>query len=71
MSDVRGRVDERFLAHRLRSTSIAGTAGGVLAIALFIYHNTFDHVWNWELLSIGATMAVIKVSLMTWYRFTH
>ena len=30
-------VDERFLAHRQRSTSIAGIAGGLLAIGLFAY----------------------------------
>ena len=27
-------VDERFLAHRRRSTSVAGVTGGVLAILL-------------------------------------
>ena len=37
--NVLGRqIDERFLAHRLRSTSIASMAGGGLAMGLFIYH---------------------------------
>jgi len=72
MSSFLGRqIDERFLTHRLWSTSIAGTAGGVLALGLFLYHELADHVWNWELLSIGITMAVVKLGLMTWYRFTH
>jgi hypothetical protein len=65
------QVDERFLQHRLWSTSISGTAGGVLAMLLFLYHNWFDHVWNWELLAVGITMATVKVTLMTWYHFKH
>ena len=28
-------IDERFLTHRLRSTSLAGIIGGLVAIALF------------------------------------
>lgn len=70
MTDLGRQVDERFLAHRLKSTSIAGTAGGVLAMLLFIYHVVAHHVWNWELLSIGIVMAVVKLSLMAWYRMT-
>jgi hypothetical protein len=63
------QVDERFLMHRLRSTSVASIAGGVVAMGLFAYHNWVDHVWNWELLSVGLTMAVVKQGLMAWYRF--
>jgi hypothetical protein len=64
-------VDERFLVHRLHSTSIAAIAGGGLAMGLFAWHNWVDHVWNWELFAIGLTMAVVKQGLMLWYRFTH
>jgi hypothetical protein len=71
MSVGKGRLDERFLMHRLRSTSIAGTAGGVLAMGLFMYHTWFDGVWNWELLAIGIAMATVKLGLMAWYRFTN
>ncbi|HET7434769.1 MAG TPA: hypothetical protein VFN10_08660 [Thermoanaerobaculia bacterium] len=63
-----GRFDERFLMHRLRSTSIAGVTGGTLAMLLFAYRFYHDHVWNWDLFSVGLTMAVLKVSLMTYYR---
>lgn len=61
-------IDERFLMHRLRSTSIGGIAAGTLALALFAYHFYHDHVWSWELLSIGLTMAVVKWGLMLWFR---
>ena len=61
--------DERFLMHRLRSTSIAGVTAGILAMLLFFYHWVFEHRWNWELFGIGLTMAVIKQSLMLYYRY--
>jgi hypothetical protein len=63
--------DERFLMHRLRSTSIAGVTAGVLAMLLWFCHFVFEHRWNWELFSIGLTMAVIKQGLMAWYRWKN
>lgn len=63
-------IDERFLNHRLRSTSVAGMAGGVLAMALFLYRYVTVHVWSWDLLAVGLTIAAVKLALMTWYRFT-
>lgn len=71
MSVFGRQVDERFLKHRLWATSIAGTAGGIVAVGLFIYHLLADDVWNWELLAIGITMAAVKLILMTWYRLTR
>lgn len=65
-----GKIDERFLTHRLRSTSTAGIVGGVVAMGLFAYHYYIDKVWSWDLFAVGATIAVVKVALMTWYRFT-
>ena len=63
-------VDERFLQHRLRSTSIAGIAGALLALGLCAYHYFAQGILNWELFSIAATVAVVKVILMIWYRIT-
>lgn len=72
MMALLGRVfDERFLMHRLRSTSIGGITACTLALLLFAYHFYFQHVWNWELLAIGVTMAVVKWALMTWYLTTN
>jgi hypothetical protein len=64
------QVDERFLAHRQRSTSIAGTTGGLLAIALFAYRYFFQGLWSWDLLAVGLTVAIVKVAVLLWYRFT-
>ena len=64
-------IDERFLTHRLRSTSIAGTVGGVLASVLWFYRYFVDHRLNWDLFAVAVTIAAVKVALMIWYRFTH
>jgi hypothetical protein len=63
-------MDERFLMHRLRSTSVGGVAGGVTAMLLFAWHFYVNHVWRWDLLSVGLVMAAVKWSLMLWYRRT-
>lgn len=63
-------VDERSLTHRLRSTSIAGIVGGVTALGLFAYRFYHDHIWNWDLFAVGATIAGVKLAAMIWYHFT-
>jgi hypothetical protein len=62
--------DERFFDYRRRSTSIAGIAGGVLALCLFEYRYFHDHVWSWDLLAIGLTFVGVKLTLMAWYYLT-
>jgi len=62
-------VDERFLEHRRRSSSIAGIVSAVLALVLFDYRLLHDHVWAWDLLAVGLAFVVLKLSLFTWYRF--
>ena len=63
-------VDERFLTHRLRSTSIAGIVGGVLAILLFAYRFYVNRVWSWDLFAVGVTFVSVKLLAMMWYRMT-
>jgi len=62
-------VDERFLMHRLRSTSIGGLAAVLLAGGLFLFHLFGRHVYRWDLFSIVATAAIVKLSVLAWYRF--
>ena len=61
-------IDERFWEHRRRAASLAGFAGGLLAVGLWAYHFYADHVWNWELFSIALTIGLVKQGLMLWYR---
>jgi hypothetical protein len=63
-----GEPDERFLIHRLKSTSLAGVIGALVAIGLFAYHYYGNDVWRWDLFAVAATMAVIKLAAMAWYR---
>jgi len=63
-------IDERFLTHRLRSTSVAGVAGGVLAMLLFAYRYYIDDIWSWDLLAVGVTVVAVKLTLLTWYHLT-
>jgi hypothetical protein len=62
-------VDERFLEHRRRSTSIAGIAACLVAIGLFEYRLFVDHIWSWDLLAVALTMVAVKMAMMVWYRF--
>jgi len=64
------RIDERFLNHRLRSTSLAGIIGGVTASLLFVYRFYVDHVWSWDLLAIALTIVGVKMGMMLWYVVT-
>ncbi|MGB9407831.1 MAG: hypothetical protein WCA89_09850 [Terracidiphilus sp.] len=63
-------VDERFLEHRRRSTSLAGIIAALVAIGIFEYRLLHDHIWNWDVLAVALTFAVIKLSMMAWYRYT-
>ena len=63
-------IDERFLMHRLRSTSLGGMAGVLVAGALFFYSYFVHHLFKWDLFAIIATMAVVKISILCWYRLT-
>ena len=63
-------IDERFLEHRRRSTSIACIVGGFVAIGLFAFRYFVQGVWSWDLFAVGATIVVVKLSMMAWYLST-
>jgi hypothetical protein len=66
---LRRFVDERFLEHRRRSTSVAGFTSAFLAIALFEYRFFNNHIWNWDLLAVAITFAAVKLFMRSWYWF--
>ena len=63
-------VDERFLNHRLRSTSLAGVIGGCTAICLFVYRYYVNHIWSRDLFAVAIITVTVKVAAMAWYHFT-
>jgi len=68
MPKLPGFVDERFLAHRLRSTSAGGLAGVVVAMLLFLYRLIHDHVAIWDLFAVGVVAVVVKYAVFFWHR---
>lgn len=63
-------IDERFLTHRLRATSIGGQVAVTIAMLLFAYRYYHDHHFNADLLAVGIAAVVVKVGLTIWYRVT-
>lgn len=63
-------VDERFLQHRLRSSSTAGIACAVVALGLAYYRYFHDHRISRDLLAVAGTFLVVKYALFFWYRRT-
>jgi hypothetical protein len=67
MSILSRLVDERFLAHRRHSTSLAGMFSAALALVLFEWRLWVHHVLNWDLLAVGLTFVVIKFAVLGWH----
>jgi len=64
---LRKVIGERFLNYRLRSSSVSGIVGALVAIGLFEYKFFTKHIWSWELLSVVGAMVVVKLSMMVWF----
>lgn len=61
------QIDERFLEHRRRSTSLGGMVGGALAGGLFLYRYYHDHFVSWDLFAVLAAIALVKLAAMAWW----
>lgn len=66
---LRKFVDERFLEHRRRSSSIAGLATLWLTLGIFEYQWFHNRIWRWDLLALMGCFGVVKMSLFAWHRF--
>ena len=62
-------VDERFLEHRRRSTSVAGLTSCIVAVCIFEYRLIFQQLISWDLFAVVSIMALVKIAMMLWYRF--
>jgi len=63
-------VDERFLEHRRRSTSVAGMVAAALSLLLFEFHLLVHHQYRWELFAVGVTFVAVKLAILLFYRLT-
>ena len=71
MSILQRFVDERFLTHRLRSTSIAGMAGVLTAWGLLMYRYLAQSRFSSDLFAVIAVMALVKLAAMVWFFSRH
>jgi hypothetical protein len=71
MSILHRFVDERFLTHRLRSTSIAGMAGVLTAWGIFMYRYLAQSHFSADLFAVIAVMALVKLAAMAWFYSRH
>jgi len=63
-------IDERFLNRRLKSSSLGGIIGCIVAVILFEYRYLVNHIWSWDILSIALTIVGFKMAMMAWYLIT-
>lgn len=66
---LRKFIDERFLEHRRRSSSLAGFSTLIVAGGIFEYRIFVDHIIRWDLAAVILTFAAVKMSMFAWYRF--
>jgi len=64
-------LDERYLIHRLKSTSAAGMVGAVLMGVWILYQYFKEAVFRWDLMGILLIMGAVKLSLLLYYRRTN
>ena len=64
-------MDERYLNHRLRSTSLAGIAGALALAGLFLWHQIVSGEIRTELLLVLVLMAVVKLGYLLILRLTN
>jgi hypothetical protein len=71
MSFLSRFVDERFLSHRRRSTSIAGMVCAATALGLWAYHFYVRGEFRPELFGLGLLFVVVKLAVMFWSYWTE
>ena len=64
-------MDERYLMHRLRSTSLAGIAGAVALGAWTLYQYYAKNIFRWDLFIILMIIGLVKIVAMAYYRGTN
>lgn len=63
--------DERYLMHRLKSTSLAGIVGAVSIGVWLLIQYYRDHVFRLDLMIILGIIACVKLGALLYYRRTN
>jgi hypothetical protein len=61
-------VDERYLSHRRRASSIAGITVALLALCIFEYRLLRYGRWDWDLALVAVVFVVLKMAAFFWFR---
>lgn len=64
-------LDERFIMHRFKSTRLAVLVGTIMIFGFFTYHVAVNKTIRWDLFSVIAAMAVVKIGAMLYYHKTN
>ncbi len=64
-------IDERFLMHRLKSTSLAAMTVAVAMGGYTLYEFYGNDIFRKDLFTFLVIMAVTKISAMIWFRFRN
>jgi len=64
-------MDERFLMHQMKSIKLATRVGAVLFGALLLYRLYGEGWFDWQLFTVLAVMAVVKVVSLFYLRRTN
>ena len=67
MSFIDRVLDERFLAHRRRSTSYAGIACALAAVGLFAWRFYGQGLWSWDLVVVVAVFIAVKLAVLAFH----
>jgi ABC-type phosphate/phosphonate transport system permease subunit len=64
-------MDERYLMHRLRSTSLAGIVGAVSIGFWIMYQFHVKDIFRWDMFVILMIIGIVKIGAMIYYRSTN
>lgn len=64
-------LDERYLMHRLKSTSLAGIVGAVSIGVWLLIQFYRDHVFRLDLMIILGIIAIVKVGALLYFKRTN
>ena len=65
---LKGRIDERFVRHRYRSTSYGGIAAALVMGGWALYDLYVNDVIRWDFLIVLGVMALVKIAFMIVYQ---
>ena len=64
-------IDERFLMHRLKSSSLASMTGAAMLGAWILYQFYAKDIFRWDCIIILTVMVIVNLTTMTYLRIKN